>query len=328
MAAATVAHCAEIHLTSTTTAARCAAASSSSTTPSSSTGSTSFCLGFRSPLWYNKPRGNVLLTCHSAASATGISSRYVWRGEGWQRVSRSPNGRSWNQLPRGSAERSACSAFSSRLGIQSSSSSSSTSSCRPSPSSSSSPRLSSSDETVDGGASSSLPQVGAQCNSAVASLASFASLAIATAAITAQAMAMAAKKLWEVGGRLGLPEEKELTDAEGSWFASLTNKNGRGVLLAAAVVASNNPLPIIARGVAHWLEMYSLVLMIRVMLSWFPNIPWEKQPWLALRELCDPFLNLFRYYIPPLFGALDVSPMVAFMFLGLLMNVLNVPSTA
>ena len=85
----------------------------------------------------------------------------------------------------------------------------------------------------------------------------------------------------------------------------------------------STPLTVVASGMAKWLELYSGVLMVRVLLSWFPNIPWERQPLQAVRDMCDPYLNLFRNIIPPLFNALDLSPMLAFMVLGVLTSILN-----
>ncbi|VFR00642.1 unnamed protein product [Cuscuta campestris] len=85
----------------------------------------------------------------------------------------------------------------------------------------------------------------------------------------------------------------------------------------------NTPLTVIAAGMAKWLDIYSGVLMVRVLLSWFPNIPWERQPLSAIRDLCDPYLNLFRNIIPPIFDTLDVSPLLAFAVLGTLGGILT-----
>ncbi|KAF7152994.1 hypothetical protein RHSIM_Rhsim01G0073700 [Rhododendron simsii] len=82
--------------------------------------------------------------------------------------------------------------------------------------------------------------------------------------------------------------------------------------------SAGEPIAVIAAGLARWLEIYSCVLLIRVLLSWFPNMPWEKQPLSAVRDLCDPYLSLFRGIIPPLFNSLDVSPILAFLLLGML----------
>ncbi|CAM8995444.1 unnamed protein product [Rhodiola kirilowii] len=87
--------------------------------------------------------------------------------------------------------------------------------------------------------------------------------------------------------------------------------------------ALNTPLTVVAAGLAKWLDIYSGVLMVRVLLSWFPNIPWDRQPLSAIRDLCDPYLNLFRNIIPPIFDVLDVSPLLAFSVLGALGSILK-----
>lgn len=36
----------------------------------------------------------------------------------------------------------------------------------------------------------------------------------------------------------------------------------------------------------NWLsQIYLLLLFLRVLLSWFPAFNWERQPWLALRQV-------------------------------------------
>nr|GEX81383.1 YlmG homolog protein 1-2, chloroplastic-like [Tanacetum cinerariifolium] len=85
----------------------------------------------------------------------------------------------------------------------------------------------------------------------------------------------------------------------------------------------HTPLTVVAAGMAKWLDIYSGVLLVRVLLSWFPNIPWDRQPLSAIRDLCDPYLNLFRNIIPPVFDTLDVSPLLAFAVLGFLAGVLK-----
>ncbi|KAJ1429247.1 CCB3/YggT [Sesbania bispinosa] len=102
------------------------------------------------------------------------------------------------------------------------------------------------------------------------------------------------------------------------FFASLRDRPG-GYL--------NTPLTVVAAGLGKWLDIYSGVLMVRVLLSWFPNIPWERQPLSAIRDLCDPYLNLFRNIIPPVFDTLDVSPLLAFAVLGTLGSILQTAMT-
>jgi len=54
------------------------------------------------------------------------------------------------------------------------------------------------------------------------------------------------------------------------------------------------------------------VLIIRILLTWFPNISWYNQPFSTLSQLTDPYLNLFRSIIPPL-GGIDISILAIFL---------------
>ncbi|MEH1906815.1 YggT family protein [Nostoc sp.] len=65
---------------------------------------------------------------------------------------------------------------------------------------------------------------------------------------------------------------------------------------------------------ATFIQIYTVLLIIRVLLTWFPNINWYNQPFAALSQITDPYLNLFRSIIPPL-GGMDFSPMLAIILL-------------
>lgn len=67
---------------------------------------------------------------------------------------------------------------------------------------------------------------------------------------------------------------------------------------------------------ATFITYYSYLLIIRVLLTWFPNVNWYNQPFAALSQITDPYLNLFRSIIPPL-GGMDFSPILAFLLLNL-----------
>jgi YggT family protein len=73
--------------------------------------------------------------------------------------------------------------------------------------------------------------------------------------------------------------------------------------------------------VLWFISVYSTLLFIRVALSWFPNINWYNQPFNALAQLTDPYLDLFRSLIPPL-GGMDLSPMLALIVLQVVGQVL------
>ena len=70
-----------------------------------------------------------------------------------------------------------------------------------------------------------------------------------------------------------------------------------------------------------FLNAYFVLLLIRILLSWFPNINWLSPPFSILSQLTDPYLNLFRSIIPPL-GGIDFSPMLAFLLLNLVISML------
>ncbi len=76
-------------------------------------------------------------------------------------------------------------------------------------------------------------------------------------------------------------------------------------------------MEIVLSTVVSFISIYLLLLFVRVILTWFPNIDWYRQPFVALSQVTDPYLNLFRNILPPL-GGMDFSPMLAFLALSLL----------
>lgn len=74
--------------------------------------------------------------------------------------------------------------------------------------------------------------------------------------------------------------------------------------------------------VLQTLSIFSLLLLLRVLLSWFPSVPWENPLLAALTSITDPYLNLFRGLIPPI-GGLDISAILAFLALSLVSTLLR-----
>lgn len=60
---------------------------------------------------------------------------------------------------------------------------------------------------------------------------------------------------------------------------------------------------------------YSILIVLRIFMSWIPNINWETQPVKFIRIITDAYLDLFRRFVPPL-GGLDFSPIVALLVLS------------
>jgi len=64
------------------------------------------------------------------------------------------------------------------------------------------------------------------------------------------------------------------------------------------------------------------VLLVRVLLSWFPNLDWSNPLLSGVSAITDPYLNAFRGLIPPL-GGIDLSALVAFLALQLTQSLLT-----
>jgi YggT family protein len=75
-------------------------------------------------------------------------------------------------------------------------------------------------------------------------------------------------------------------------------------------MGSTEIVPILIQGLGTFIYIYFVLLIIRILLSWFPNVNWASPPFSVLSQLTDPYLNLFRSLLPPL-GGIDFSPMLA-----------------
>ncbi|GAP93680.1 YggT family protein [Leptolyngbya sp. NIES-2104] len=82
-----------------------------------------------------------------------------------------------------------------------------------------------------------------------------------------------------------------------------------------------NPAILLITTVQQFLGIYFALLIIRILLSWFPSIDWYKQPFAILSQLTDPYLNLFRRVIPPL-GGIDFSAILAIFVLQFAMQLI------
>lgn len=72
-------------------------------------------------------------------------------------------------------------------------------------------------------------------------------------------------------------------------------------------------------------DIYTFIIFVYVILSWIPT----KRGLLAdidnvLAKLCEPYLGLFRRFIPPIGGMLDISPIVAILALQLVVRLLYI----
>ena len=66
--------------------------------------------------------------------------------------------------------------------------------------------------------------------------------------------------------------------------------------------------------------IYIILILISILLTWVPRIP--DQPVLRavvqfIKDVTEPYLAIFRRFIPPIGGGLDISPIIAVFALSL-----------
>jgi YggT family protein len=80
-----------------------------------------------------------------------------------------------------------------------------------------------------------------------------------------------------------------------------------------------NAVSAIASFVNVFIGVYILLILVHILMSWFqlPYRPWLHRIRQFLADVCDPYLRLYRRFLPPL-GPLDLSPIVAVFVLVIL----------
>jgi YggT family protein len=76
-----------------------------------------------------------------------------------------------------------------------------------------------------------------------------------------------------------------------------------------------SPVALLLTTLATFLNIYMVLLIIRFLLSWFPNINFYDPPLSILSQLTDPYINFFRSFIPPIGGVDFISPTLAILAL-------------
>ena len=71
----------------------------------------------------------------------------------------------------------------------------------------------------------------------------------------------------------------------------------------------------ILRIISAFLSLYSLLCLLRIIITWIPNYSYSK-PADILAQICDPYMNLFRGIKWIRFGSFDFSPALALCILG------------
>jgi YggT family protein len=73
----------------------------------------------------------------------------------------------------------------------------------------------------------------------------------------------------------------------------------------------------ILQAISLFFYVYMIMICVRCLLTWIPNLDWNSKILNPLRASVDLYLDLFRKIIPPL-GPFDLSPVVAMIVLILI----------
>ncbi|GAA0163380.1 hypothetical protein Leryth_000557 [Lithospermum erythrorhizon] len=106
-----------------------------------------------------------------------------------------------------------------------------------------------------------------------------------------------------------IQEQVQISFRQRTNLDNLSHHNFAAILPGDAVAGI-----VAANGISNFLNIYNTLLVVRLVLTWFPNAPPAVVS--PLSTLCDPYLNIFRGLIPPLGGTLDLSPILAFIVLN------------
>lgn len=81
-------------------------------------------------------------------------------------------------------------------------------------------------------------------------------------------------------------------------------------------------MALIVASLIKFLQIYGILLIVRILLSWFQTAEWAGQIISFLAPVTDPYLNIFRSIIPPL-GGLDISAILALLLLQFIQSSLT-----
>ncbi len=83
----------------------------------------------------------------------------------------------------------------------------------------------------------------------------------------------------------------------------------------------NNITYLVISTVTNFIQLYLILIIVRILLSWFQTADWASRIIAFLAPITDPYLNIFRSIIPPL-GGMDFSALLAIFVLQLIPQLL------
>jgi YggT family protein len=82
-----------------------------------------------------------------------------------------------------------------------------------------------------------------------------------------------------------------------------------------------NATELITQSLNNFIQIYLILIFVRILLGWFQTAEWADRAIGFLSPITDPYLNIFRSFIPPL-GMIDISPILAILVLQLVSQLL------
>lgn len=79
---------------------------------------------------------------------------------------------------------------------------------------------------------------------------------------------------------------------------------------------------LVTSSIVNFLNIYLVLITVRILLTWFPTVNWMNQITSFLSPITDPYLNIFRSFIPPV-GGMDLSPILAILVLQIVAGLLG-----
>ena len=79
---------------------------------------------------------------------------------------------------------------------------------------------------------------------------------------------------------------------------------------------------LLTESLANFINIYLLLIFVRILLSWFQTAEWAQKVMSLVSPVTDPYLNIFRSFIPPL-GGIDLSPILAIIVLNIVASLLT-----
>ena len=79
---------------------------------------------------------------------------------------------------------------------------------------------------------------------------------------------------------------------------------------------------LLTNSLSSFINIYLFLIFVRILLTWFQTANWANQVTSFLSPITDPYLNIFRSFVPPL-GGLDISPILAILVLQLVAGLLG-----